>query len=132
MSRENVDVVREALDALLREDVERAAADLAPDAEIHDYDIPDASVYRGPEGFFKWLAVWSESWESWRFEDVEVRDAGEGRVLVLFTMTVVGRGSGVEISRPDGIAYTVRDGKIVRIEYFNDQRQALEAVDLRA
>jgi hypothetical protein len=29
------------------------------------------------------------------------------------------------------VAYTLRSGKIVRIEYYNDQRQALEAVGLR-
>ena len=61
MSRENVEVVRRALEALAREEMEDAVADLAPDVEMHDYDIPDASVYRGPDGFYKWLGVWGES-----------------------------------------------------------------------
>jgi ketosteroid isomerase-like protein len=131
MSRENVEVVRRALDALFREDMEAAVADLAPDAEIYDYDIPDASVYRGPDGFFKWLGVWSESWESWSFDDLEIRAGGEDRVIALFRMTVKGRGSGVEIARRDAVAYTLGDGKILRMEYYNDQQAALEAVGLR-
>jgi ketosteroid isomerase-like protein len=130
MARENVDVVRRALDALAREDMQAAVVDLDPDAEMYDFDIPDADVYRGPDGFFKWLGVWSESWESWRFEDLEILPAGEDRAVALFRMIVKGRDSGVEIDRRDGVAYTLRSGKIVRMEYYNDQQKALEAVGL--
>jgi ketosteroid isomerase-like protein len=130
MSQENVEVVRRALEALAREEMEDAVADLAPDAEMHDYDIPDASVYRGPDGFLKWLGVWGESWESWRFGELEVLPASEDRVIALFRMAVRGHGSGVEIARRDAVAYTLRGGKIVRMEYYNDQRAALEAVGL--
>jgi ketosteroid isomerase-like protein len=130
MSRDNVEVVRRALDALALEDMQAAVVDLDPDAEIHDFDIPDADVYRGPDGFFKWLAVWGESWESWRFEDLEILPAGEDHVVALFRMIVKGRDSGVEIDRRDAVAYTLRRGKIVRMEYYNDQQRALEAVGL--
>ena len=129
MSQENVNVVRRALEALAREEMEDAVADLAPDAEMHDYDIPDASVYRGPDGFLKWLGVWGESWESWRFGELEV-PTGEHRVIALFRMAVRGHGSGMEIARRDAVAYTLRGGKILRMEYYNDQRAALAAVDL--
>src|SRR4051794_27912746 len=121
MSRENVDVVRRAFEALGREDMEDAVADISPDAEMYDYDIPDASVYQGPDGFVKWLSVWSESWESWRFGDLDVGDAGGSRVVALFLMMVKGRGRGVEITRRDAVAYTLDEGKIVRMEYYNDQ-----------
>jgi ketosteroid isomerase-like protein len=130
MSQENVRVVREALAALVREDMQAAVADLDPDAEIYDFDIPDADVYRGPDGFLKWVGVWGESWESWRFEGLEVLPAGEDRVVALFRMIVKGRGSGVEIDRRDGVAYTLRSGKVVRMEYYNDQQRALAAVGL--
>jgi ketosteroid isomerase-like protein len=131
MSRENVDVVRQALEGLARGDMQAAVVDLDPDAEMFDFDIPDADVYRGPDGFLKWLGVWGESWESWRFEDLKILPAGEDRAVALFRMIVKGKDSGVEIDRRDGVAYTLRSGKIVRIEYYNDQRQALEAVGLR-
>jgi len=42
-----------------------------------------------------------------------------------------GKGSGIEMNRLDAIAYRLCDGKIVRSEYFNDRRQALEAVGLQ-
>jgi hypothetical protein len=93
MSQENVELVRRRFGAPLHDDWETALEDLAPDVEVRDFDIPDAGVYRGHDGFMEWLLGWDAGWESWRVEDVE-------------------------------------RGKIVRIEYFNDQKLALEAVGL--
>ena len=50
-------------------------------------------------------------------------EAGGGREGIL----TVG---GLQIDRRDGVAYTLRSGKIVRMEYYNDQQQALAAVGL--
>jgi ketosteroid isomerase-like protein len=130
MSRENVEVVRRGLTATLEEDWETALATLHPEAEIVDFDVPDAGIYRGHQGLFDWLTRWSESWDSWRIEDIELREAGTDQVVALFRLIASGRGSGVEVERPDAILYTVRDGLQVRIEYFNDQRQALAAAGL--
>ena len=40
------------------------------------------------------------------------------------------RTSGVELDRIDGVVYTLAAGRSVRIDYFNDQKQALEAVGM--
>jgi ketosteroid isomerase-like protein len=57
-------------------------------------------------------------------------DAGD-RVVSLFRIRAVGAGSGVPVERGDGIVWTFRDGKLARLDYFNDQGAALEAVGLR-
>lgn len=103
---------------------------LHPQAEIHDLDIPDAGVYHGHDGYLAWIAHWEEPWDSWRIEDVEIRPAGDDQVIVLFRMIATGGGSGIEVERPDAVVYAVKDGKIVRMDYYNDQEQALEAVGL--
>jgi ketosteroid isomerase-like protein len=131
MSEENVEVVRRAFMATLEEDWETALAAHDPEVEIHDFDIPDAGIYRGRDGFIAWLKGWGDGWESWRLEDIEFRDAGGEQVIALFRMIATGGRSGLELERDDAITYLVRDGKIVRQEYFNDQRAALEAVGLR-
>jgi ketosteroid isomerase-like protein len=131
MSEENVEVVRHAFMATLEEDWETALAAHDPEVEIHDFDIPDAGIYRGRDGFIAWLKGWGDGWESWRLEDIEFRDAGGEQVIALFRMIATGGRSGLELERDDAITYLVRDGKIVRQEYFNDQRAALEAVGLR-
>jgi len=46
-------------------------------------------------------------------------------------MIVRGKGSGIELARDDAALAEFRDGKIVRIGYYNDQAQALEAAGLR-
>ena len=57
-------------------------------------------------------------------------DVGD-RVVSLFRMRAVGAGSGAVVERGDGIVWTFRDDKLFRVDYFNDQDEALEAVGLR-
>ena len=71
-----------------------------------------------------------ESWRSWSLEDVEVLPVGEDRAIGLFLVRAKGRGSGIELSRHDALVATLLAGKIEAITYYNDQRQALEAVGL--
>ncbi|MCW3031932.1 MAG: hypothetical protein JWM60_277 [Solirubrobacterales bacterium] len=103
---------------------------LAQEIEIEDTDIPDAEHSWGHDGFVKWVARWSESWESWRVEDIEVLPAGEEHAVGLFRMVATGRGSGIEIARGDAIVCRVRCRKIVALTYYNDQQRALGAVGL--
>ena len=131
MSRENLEAVRQALEAVQRGDLEAAAESMDASAEIHDFDIPDGGIYHGRKGFLTWNVHWGEAWEAWRIEDLELRAMGDDRVLALFRLVARGRGSGIEIDRLDAIVYQVRDAKIVRLEYFNDREQALKAVGLR-
>jgi ketosteroid isomerase-like protein len=131
MSRENVEIVRAGYDALAREDWVALAEFISDDCEVHDFDIPDAHVYRGPDGFLDWLANWDKAWETWSPSELNFRQVGDDRVLALFRTIARGRGSGIEMSREDAIVYTLHVGKVTRIEYYNDQHQALEAVGLR-
>jgi ketosteroid isomerase-like protein len=125
---QNVEVVQRGFEATLREDWPTAIETLAPGIEVHDFDVPDAGIFHGEEGYFAWLRRWSESWQSWRTEDVEYRPVGDDQAIALFRMIAKGRGSGIEIERRDAIVYRLKDGKIVRLEYFNDQAEALRAV----
>jgi ketosteroid isomerase-like protein len=125
--RENVETSRRFTEALIRKDYEAAAAELSPELEIDDTDIPEST---GADSFYAWLARWDEAWETWRIEDLEIRPVGEGRTLSCFKMIVTGKGSGIELARDDAVVAEYRDGKIVRIAYYNDQSQALEAVGL--
>jgi ketosteroid isomerase-like protein len=131
MSRENVEVVQRCFEALSKEDWVAIAELTSEDCEVRDYDIPDADVYRGPDGLLDWLAHWDKAWETWSPRGLQYHDVDDRRVLALFRMVAKGRGSGVEINRDDAVVYTLDGGKISRVEYYNDQRQALEAVGLQ-
>jgi ketosteroid isomerase-like protein len=119
--------VRRSFEGLAHGDLEAATADFAPTVEIDDRDIPDAD---GHDSYYEWIGRWNESWASWRIEDLELRPSGEDKVVALFRIIATGRGSGVELERDDASLVEFRAGKVVRIGYYNDQRQALEAAGL--
>jgi ketosteroid isomerase-like protein len=127
MPQENVETTRRFTEALVRKDYAAAATELSPKLEIDDTDIPEST---GADSFYAWLARWDEAWETWRLEDLEIRPVGEDRTISLFKMIVRGKGSGIELARDDAVLAEFRDGKIVRIGYYNDQSQALEAAGL--
>ena len=127
MSKENVDLVRRSWEASLTEDWQTVLATLHPDAEIRDFDIPDADVGRGHEGFFAFLRRWNEAWGSWRVEDLDIQPEGDDRVIALFRMIASGEHSGIELERRDAMVYRIEDGLIVYLAYYNDQEQAFEA-----
>lgn len=102
---------------------------LAPDVEIHDHDIPDAGVLHGPEGFVKWMEEWGSAWADYQMEVEELIDAGDSVVTVI-KMSATGSGSGIQLERQDASVSEFRDGKIVRIDYFNSKDQALASVGL--
>ena len=132
MSQENMEIVERYLDGIARADPGAVQALLATEAEIHDFDIPDAGVYKGAQGFLDWVAQWEAAWDSWEVKDLELRDAQDDRVLALFTMVATGRGSKLELSRRDANVVTLQDGRITRIEYYNEHQRAaaLEAAGL--
>jgi ketosteroid isomerase-like protein len=113
---------------MARGDYETAARELDPDFEIDDTDIPEST---GADSFHAWIARWDESWESWRVEDLLIDPVGDDRTLSLFKMIVRGKGSGIELARDDAILAEFRNGKIVKMGYYNDQSKAREAAGRR-
>ena len=128
MSQKNVEVMRRWVDATSRGDYTAGFAEVDPNVEIDDTDIPESTR---ADSFHGWLARWDASWESWRIEGVELLPSGDDKVVALFRMIVTGRKSGVEVGRDDAVLAEFRDGRIVRLGYYNNQQQALEAAGLR-
>jgi ketosteroid isomerase-like protein len=71
-----------------------------------------------------------ESFENSAMDVERLVDAGD-QVVSLIVMRATGRGSGVSVERKDAIVSTLQAGKITRIDWYNDQAQALEAAGLR-
>jgi ketosteroid isomerase-like protein len=130
VSQENVEIVKEAHERFTKTGQpiwERIDAD----TEVFDHDIPDAqNPYRGVDGVTKWLLDFGEAWSSYELEVERLIDT-EDRVVSLFRIRAVGAGSGVSVERGDAMVWRFRDGKLARLDYFNDQAEALEAAGLR-
>ena len=133
MSRETMEVVQSLIEGFNRrdDDWQSVLAVLDPDIDVVDLDISlDAERFRGHAGVRKWLRFWSDAWEGWRIEGLEVRPVGEDRAIALFVMVVTGQESGIELSRRDALVCTLRADKIAAMTYYNDQQQAIDAIDL--
>ena len=130
MPEAGLDALRCLLEALNRGDVSGAIAELDPEIEFEDTDVPDVDVGRGHEAFRGWVAQWGESWASWRFEDVVIRPAGDESAVALFRMIAAGGSSGIELGRDDAVVAKFRDGRVVNLVYYNDQATALTAAGL--
>lgn len=96
--------------------------------ELFDHDIPNATEsYRGIDGLIRWQADWEASWASWRWEPEEFIDVGD-RVVAVLRVYARGRGSGVDVERLDGAVRTLRDGKVIRLDYYGSKAEAFDAV----
>jgi ketosteroid isomerase-like protein len=131
MSRENVEMVREAVDAALRNDW--AAASAAFDPSVAWVEMPslgpDASSYTGIEELRGAIQSWIGMWSQYDVEVVRYADAGDD-VVVLFRERGHGGVSGAAVERELGEVFTLRDGKVVRVRLYGSWTEALEAAGL--
>ena len=134
MSPENVEIVRQSLEAFARGDFNAAFAAHAPDSEWRTAaDEPDCQTYRGAEGLRQFVASLAELWED-RFDGLmEFGDFVDhcDWVIVPWTTRLRGKGSGIEVEVKETYAVLVNDGRIVRVEEYRSSEEALQAVEQR-
>jgi ketosteroid isomerase-like protein len=130
MSKENVEIVRRALEALDRRDLSSWLAVCDEDGEVvPTRDWPDSGV-RGAEAAFNWYVQVFDSLQPFRTADTEFIDAGADKVLLQYRIDVRGRGSGAEVEWRRWCVVTMRKGRLLRGEWFLDRAEALEAAGL--
>jgi ketosteroid isomerase-like protein len=132
MSQENVEIVRSIYDAWARNDFPGPAHLL--DAQILYVNPPEAiepGIRYGLGAFSRAVeqVFHGGGWESWRIEPERFTPFGD-RVAVELRYRARGRGSGVEVEGRMSALWTLRDGKVVRFEWFLAPTGALEAVGL--
>jgi len=120
MSQENVEIVRRFLSG----DVDAALPYADPGIVWNPIEeLPT----QGHEAVRASLAHWKAEWDDYRVVPEEFVDMGD-HVVVTVRLGGRGRGSGVEIDARFYDLYTLRDGKIVRMDQFSERSEALEAV----
>ena len=126
MSEENVELVREVWKAYSRGDYERVAGFHDPDIAV--VTLEDGAVH-GNDAVLANYKRWDEAWEGAVTTLEEVTGQGD-RVLVAVRFHARGRASGVEVESRFYEVYTVRDGKVLRIDEYEDRTEALKAAGL--
>jgi uncharacterized protein len=126
MSQENVEIVRTAIEAWGAGDMDSFYASLDPDIV---WDPVEAVASQGHEGLRATLDRWMDEWDEYEQTAEEFVDMGD-RVVATVHFQGRGRGSGIEIDARFYEVYTVRDGKVVRMDEYATRAAALEAAGL--
>ena len=132
MSRQNVEIVRRAHEALNGGDTD--ALVLLCDVQFR-LDMSDRvfnpAVYEGHDGIRRFYSEVRDVWASYVWEPEELMEAGDD-VVALIRSGATGRGSGVEVERRTAMVWTVREGRATALRFFRDRTQAMEAAGLGA
>ena len=101
-----------------------------PDVEwIPPKHAPTAGAYRGAAAAEEEVQAWREPFDDFRWEPKEVL-LGEGCFVVVGDMAGRGRTSGLEVQTEESHVWTLRDGRMVRMQMFLDRSEALAAAGL--
>ena len=132
MSQQNLEVVRNAFDAHTRDDIEGVLRLCDENIVVtQPKELPGVSPQqRGHTGVLEAFSIWPEQWDDYYIEILRTADSGD---YVVVTARTGGRGkqSGVEVKMEFAFVFTVRDEKIVGMQIFIHEDQALETAGLR-
>jgi uncharacterized protein len=131
MSAENIDTLREGLEAFNSRDLERILGFLDPDFEA---DVPPAlsaepDTYRGHDGARRYFESFWDTMDDIRFRPERFWDAGES-VVVAMRITAKGRRTAIAVEQRFAQVWTFRDGKATSARTYASDAEALEAAGL--
>ena len=131
MSQENVEIVREAMAAFNRRDLDHWIEFFDPEIEYHDTpEFPSGGMHLGREAFRRHVESYLDAWSDASVE-VDARAVGE-QVVGRIRYTGAGRATGIEVETAEsGALYDFRAGRIRRVRQFATYAEALQAAGLR-
>jgi ketosteroid isomerase-like protein len=132
MSQENVDRIREAVEAFNRGDVEAAFTGAHPEIVWETLDIfPDAGTHRGPDEVRGFFESWQNTFRGFRMDLEECVPIADDQVLAAVRVGGEGAESGVEVETPLFFQLLeFRDDQLFRSRMFRTRAEALEAAGL--
>jgi ketosteroid isomerase-like protein len=130
MSPENVEIVQRAVAAYMGNDQATFRELAAPEIVISTRpDQPDGRDHHGYEGMLQASAEWLEAWDEQTFDVARIWEA-EGFVFVGAQELRRGKISGVPMQHESIFVFTLSQGRIVRVQIFGSEAEALKAVGL--
>lgn len=122
--------IHESFEAINRRDFDAAVRPAHPDVEIHArMAAVEGSTWRGRDGVREWIEETFEAFDTFHLDVREMRWLGD-RCLTFAHLRARGRQSGIELDRPWIYLATMRDGLIIRLESFVDEKEALAAAQV--
>lgn len=129
MSQDDVEAGGLFVDAVNNGDREATLRLVHPEVIFEPLRSATEGGFRGREGIERFLTDTAQTFELFRVEHTDVRDLGD-RALVIGSIRVRGRASGVETDIPTAAIAEFRDGLLWRYKDYGEAAQALEAAGL--
>ena len=123
-----MEIVRELWEAYSRGDIDHVIA--LSDPYVVLVTLEEGPLY-GPDAVRANYARWMEAWREEPETTVEEVIGNGDHVVVIACFRGRGRGSGVRVAERLYEVYTLRNGRVLRVDEFSDRDQALEAAGLR-
>jgi ketosteroid isomerase-like protein len=131
MSQENVEIVRRQFELWSQGNLDEWARHWDPDVIVVGPEgWPEGDTYRSLDAWRRQAERLRDSWEEARAEVDEIRPVGDDRVVTRFRYVTRGRDPGMSFDTAMAAAFFLRDGKIIRAQYYWDIAEALEAAGL--
>ena len=132
MSQENVEIVRDAVVAYNRGDLDAWFEYCADDIDYRAVEgaPDDHGPIHGRVAMRAYLQDWIDTFDDLNVEPLELIDAGGEQVVAVLRFGGRAKLSGVETDLTYAALYTIRDGKIARGREYWTKEQALEAAGL--
>jgi ketosteroid isomerase-like protein len=121
----NVEAVREATDAFLSGNLERARGLTDPGIVcVRPPPFPDPQTYHGFDGVVAMWSDWTGEFEDFEMESLGFEDLGD-RVLAEVVQRGRGKASGVTVVGRFWFLYALAGGKVRRLEAYLTREEAL-------
>ncbi len=132
MSEENVELVRDGIDAVNRGDLDAWVASLSPDVVWESLSVPGfREVYRGRGEAREWVEEVLELWKGVHLQIEQITALSDDRLLVALVRTARGSASDVPVAMHDWSVFWFAEGLITRRQGFRTKEEALETAGLR-
>jgi ketosteroid isomerase-like protein len=130
MSEENVAIARRLYDAWACGEVPGPHELLDPEIEyVNPPGAIEPGIRRGLEAFTAAVRRTLEGWSRWVMEPERFEDTGD-KVAVTVRYRATGRTSGIDVEGRESALLTMRDGRVVRYEWFHGPEDAAHAAGL--
>jgi ketosteroid isomerase-like protein len=133
MSQENVEIVRDAVVAFNRGDLDAFLDEYwADDIDWRAVEgaLDDRGPIHGKDELRAYWQDWIDTFDQFKVEPVEVIDAGPDQVVAVIRNSGRAKLSGVEAHLTFAVVYMLRDGKVARGREYWTKDEALEAAGL--
>jgi uncharacterized protein len=130
VSEQNVEIVRRFYEAWGRGEISVPVELMDPEVEyVNPEGAIEPGTRRGIPAFEEAVATVFDAWEYWRGEPDRL-EAVDDRVIAVVRYRARGRSSGLEVEGVESALWTLRDGRVVRYEWFHGPDDAFRAAGL--